>query len=262
MSVYDKGMKRGKNMIHRKWKYLCLIFSCFLFTGCTAEYNLNILDNFTITENISISDGETKYSPSNMISSVENDYGTFYDIYPLGDGYYCVDESCKNIVYAYGFAANRTYEKLNLISSSSVINEYFGTVSITNNGNIYTLTATPGNQLVALLTDVNYVKAALDTLEVNVSVPYKVTSHNADNVQSNIYTWKYNAKNSTKKIELSFDIKNESDYNDIIDNNTDVNLETVKNSSNIWKYIGIIGAIVIIGVILYFMHLKDKNNSI
>lgn len=245
-------------MIHKKWKYLCLVFSCFFFSGCTAEYNLNIGLDLSSFETITIEDGVDKYNKAEeLIANVKTNYGHEYTIFQ-----HTYSSELEDTVFYYGVVGNKEYEKLNLISSSSVINEYFGTVSITNNRNIYTLTATPGNQLVALLTDVNYVKAALDSLEVNVSIPYKVTSHNADNVQSNIYTWKYNSKNSTKKIKLSFDISDGNDYNDIVDNNTDVNPETVKNHSNIWKYIGIIGAIVIIGVILYFMRLKDKNNSI
>lgn len=245
-------------MIHRKWKYLCLIFSCFLFSGCSAEYDLNIGFDLSVFENITVEDGVDKYNKAEeLIANVKENYGHEYTIFQ-----HVYSPEFEDTVYYYGVVGNKEYEKLNLISSSSVIKEYFGTVSITNNGNIYTLTATPGNQLLALLTDVNYVKASLDNLKVNISVPYEVTSHNADSVQSNIYTWQYDAKNSTKKIELSFDISSKSDYNDNVDNNTDVHPETVKKNSNIWKYIGILGAVVIIGVILYFMHIKDKNNSI
>lgn len=245
-------------MIQKKWKYLCLIFSCFLFSGCTAEYNLNIGLDLSLYENITIEDGEDKYNKAEeLIANVKETYGHEYTIYQ-----HVIDYEFEEVVRYYGVVGNKSYDTLSSISSSTIIDEYFGTASITKSGNVYTLNATPENQLAALLTDVNYVKASLQTLEVNVFVPYKVTSHNADSVNENTYTWKYNARNSSKKIELTFDISDETVYNDNIDNNTGSSNTSENANNNTWKFVLILIAIGVIGVILYFIRLKDKNNSI
>lgn len=249
-------------MKKNKLRYLILIFSSLLlFTGCSAEYDLNILEDLTLEEALYVRDGNTNYSPFSMIGSLENDYGKDYDIMPIGDGFSCLDDDCNNAEYIYGFVATKNYSKYNKYSSSKVVSEYFGNVSLTKSGSRFTLKAAPGNQIASFMSDVNYIKASLDELTVNVSVPFKVISNNADSSNNNTYTWNYRKDDYDRKIELVFDISDKTDYNGSVDNNNK-DSSTTKNSNSYLKYVVILLGVVIVGVIWFFINKREKNNSI
>lgn len=244
-------------MKKNKLRYLILIFSSLLlFTGCSAEYNLTVLNDLSLYEYIVVTDGEDKYNKaSDMISAVKEEYGHDYTIYQ-----HVYDDEFETNIQYYGLDALKKYSSYKDYSSK-VVSEYFGNVSLTKSGSKFTLKATPGNQISSFMSDVNYIKASLDELTVNVSVPFKVISNNADSSNNNTYTWNYRKDDYDRKIELVFDISDKTDYNGSVDNN-DKDSSTTKNSNSYLKYVVILLGVVIVGVIWFFINKREKNNSI
>ena len=111
-------------MKKNKFRYLILIFSSLLlFTGCSAEYDLNILEDLTLEEALYVRDGNTNYSPFSMIGNLENDYGKDYDIMPIGDGFSCLDDDCNNAEYIYDFALTIKGASIEMLTDA-IINTY------------------------------------------------------------------------------------------------------------------------------------------
>ena len=244
-------------MKKNKLRYLILIFSSFLlFTGCSAEYNLTVLNDLSLYEYIVVTDGEDKYNKaSDMLSAVKEEYGHDYTSYQQ-----VYDDEFETNIQYYGLDALKKYSSYKDYSSK-VVSEYFGNVSLTKSGSRFTLKAAPGNQIASFMSDVNYIKASLDELTVNVSVPFKVISNNADSSNNNTYTWNYRKDDYDRKIELVFDISDKTDYNGSVDNN-DKDSSTTKNSNSYLKYVVILLGVVIVGVIWFFINKREKNNSI
>lgn len=252
-------------MILNHKKIIFLILSLFLLTGCTINYNL-IIDNNEITEKITLIDENIEIT-DDTLNTIKDDYGNYYSIYYDSDPEECFEDNCPTYIDNI-FSASTVYTDYYKYRESKAIKDFFGEIKINQNKKLVTITATPKTELQNILKDVNYIKAPVNQLNINIILPFKVTSSNADKVEENTYTWTYNKDNTDKVITISYDTSNSDDT--IIDNNkenesnkennqTDNTVQKSNNSVNKYIFWGIaFSIIIIIGVIILK---KMKSND-
>lgn len=256
-------------MILNHKKIIFLILSLFLLTGCTVDYELIITNG--VTESVYINNTDIILNQE-ILNTIKDDYGNYYTIDYNGDIEYCDSEDCEepqDAKYDYNsFSASTIYNDYSKYRESKAIKDFFGEIKINQNKKLVTITATPKTELQNILKDVNYIKAPVNQLNINIILPFKVTSSNADKVEENTYTWTYNKDNTDKVITISYDTSNSDDT--IIDNNkenesnkennqTDNTVQKSNNSVNKYIFWGIaFSIIIIIGVIILK---KMKSND-
>lgn len=264
----------GENMIFNSKKIIILLISLFLLTGCTVNYELLIVNN-NITESIYVSNNNIILN-QNILSTIKDDYGVYYNIEYNGDPPHCDSEECVNEVepvYNYNsFSASAVYYGFDNYQRSKVIDDFFGNFKVSQNNTVYFLTATPNTNLQSVLNDVNYIKAPVDEIVINIVIPNKVIENNADQVNGNTYTWIYNKDTANKVLTISYDTSvsfsnnnsGDSDLESGIDidnnnNNSDNNLNIKDDGINYFLVIGTLVVVILISVFIYFKMKKNDN---
>jgi hypothetical protein len=98
----------------------------------------------------------------------------------------------------------------------------------------------------------------LTNLIVNITIDGKVSSHNADRVNGNVYTWQINRNNaSSKAINLVIDNLNDEPTTSKLNNNSSTN-STTKKDYTLYIFCGIL---LIVIVVIYIIFNKIKNNE-
>ena len=175
-------------------KKILLIIALLLFTGCTAEYNLNFYED-TVEEKITV-------IPTTSEEQENTQYLENRDFYAI------IDQE-KSFLY------ERKQEK----QENFDINEYsykykfdeFKQSRFTTCYDAYTLI--DENNIVTLSTSKKfncmiYDYMPIDNLKINITTEYKVIENNADEVNGNTYTWNINNENaSNKPIKISYNKK-------------------------------------------------------
>ena len=144
------------------------------------------------------------------------------------------------------------------ITSHEDINDYaskfssdvFDNVNVTKDGNIITFSAT---QKELLSSDENY-SLLYDDITVNITIPFEVTSNNADKVNGNIYTWNITKDADYKTIKFSYKEGNKKDKVNINVNNETYNIN--------YGIILAIVLVIVIGSIVLFVYIKNKKNNV
>ena len=178
-------------------KYLFLLLLVVLFTGCTVKYDLNIDEDLSITEKVEATENEYDLKTNTgMNSDKAVDY--LYNIFKR-DG---IQPSISSKL-----------EGDNLIAVASVshksINDYvdnfssdiFKKAKLSKSGNIYSLSFNQTEKLSKLDSS----SLIYDNISVNITIPFKVISSNADNVYKNTYTWNLKKGEELRKIKIKFD---------------------------------------------------------
>lgn len=253
-------------MIFNNKKVIFLVISLFLLTGCTVHYNLSINYN-NIIEYVVLQNSDVAIS-DDMFSTINDDYGIYYNIDYDFDPEECLESTCPTYIDD-SFGASHIYSSFEEYCESKVIKDFFGDFKVSQNNTVYFLTATPNTQLKGILEDVNYIKAPVDEILINILVPYKVIESNADQVNGNTYTWTYNKDNLDKVLTISYTTDGDSgqivdnDFNNNVNNNVDNNTSNNQgnktiNSSNYVFWIILFGILIVVGV---FVLKKMKNND-
>ncbi len=182
----------------KKRKFLLLIISVFLLSGCSAEYNLTINED-TMEEDINaIFD---KARESEYASNMEQIRRTaYYNFDTRENEYYTFkkDEDENNIILNYKYR----YTDNNLYKSEAFSRCYYK--RIVNVTDDY-ITISTDNQVACLYKDG---EKEIDNITVNIRTNLKVEENNADEVNGNIYTWYINDQNYTDK-PINIKIKKE-----------------------------------------------------
>ena len=142
-----------------------------------------------------------------------------------------------------------SYEDINDYASK-FSSDVFNNVNVTKDGNIITFSTT---QKELLSSDTNY-SLLYDDITVNVTIPFEVTSNNADKVTGNTYTWNIKKNTDYKTIEFSYKEGNKKDEVNINVNNETYNIH--------YGVIIAIGLVIIIGSIVLFVYIKNKKNNV
>lgn len=223
----------------KKRKFLLLIISVFLLSGCSAEYNLTINED-TMEEDINaIFD---KARESEYASNMEQIRRTaYYNFDTRENEYYTFNkrEDDNNIILNY----NYEYTGNNLYKSEAASRCYYKRIVNVTDENI---TINTDNQVACLFKDG---EREIDDITVNIRTDLIVLENNADEVNDNVYTWYINDQNYTNKpiyIKIEKDFQKESIVSQVI------------------PIIIIVLVVIGIGILIYFRVQKKhmKNNQI
>ena len=225
-------------------KILILLILMISLTGCEAVYNLDINNN-TFTEELILTTND-KRSKSQKTVNV-----ALKSKIPVDDNYYKPEVNFKqnNLKYyqiskidtdnelGARYKANLTKEEY---LTSTLVKEHFPNFKLNETGNIISLNLGKKENIFDNYPD-------LDKLTINITINNKVTKHNADGVNNNIYTRNLTKDNYNKKeIYLNYN-KNEK------------HSETEEEKFN-YNIIFIIIGIIIISFTTYIA-IKAKNTG-
>lgn len=190
-------------------KKTILIFIFIMLTvGCTAEYNLNINKDLLVDESITIKESIFKVRKQELnvdffVDSNIERYSSNKD-YSLYVYEKKIDSNQASVVASTTYLDFLSYKK-----DSVVINELFSAFNILNDNNIYKFgyKAKPKEDINIFVDDELY-SSLFEDLKVNIKLPFRVISSNADSVDINsgVYTWKYTKDGNIKDINIEFDV--------------------------------------------------------
>lgn len=236
-------------------KYAKIIFvfvACFVLTGCTVSYNLNINKSFEVTESISIMDsnrnlestyGSTESGVSNILSTYKSS-GETYD-YVFRETY---GEETS------GVSTSKSYPDLNQFRSlSSLAQQYVENFEIDETENVIDLTI---DIFYPFIGEGNSGEDPFTDLNVTIHSAYVVTKQNADqaSARSSDYTWTLNADHPKKTIEMKIDktqpVSKTASVSDVL---------PFKFSFEMFYVILLVGILVVIGFFVFKEHFRNNR---
>lgn len=211
-------------------KIIFLLISCFILTGCSINYNLDINDdNFTetITGNVLNSEinNNDNYSINMYNFLINTEQKAFYN----NDNIF-YNKSTNKINDKIDFEYNYTFNSSNF-NNSRIINECFDNHAFDYKDGIYYLVVS--GKFNCYYTNTN----------INITTDHKVISNNAETINDNTYSWTITEKN---KDDIYFFIT--------IDK---TNKNKIDFEWNTFKTIGLIIIIILSSICIYFIK-KEK----
>ena len=187
-------------------KIILMFIFIVLLTGCTAEYNLNINKDFIIDEDIIIRDSIFSVKKQNL--DVDSFVELNVDGYKSDPRYSMymyervVDNSYAKVIAKTTYLDFLSYKQNNIVKAS-----LFDTFNIINNGNMYIFAykLKPRDEI-KIFEEEDLYGSLIDEVKINITLPFEVTSNNADkvNLDTGTYTWKYSKNGVLKDINLEF----------------------------------------------------------
>lgn len=222
-------------------KVIIFLLIVFLLTGCSVNENIKINKDLSVQESVSMFESSEffnsryKMLPINIIKEIL--YSRDRDKILNDNGYNFKIEQNAEFPYV---VANKKYSSIEDFTNNTIFKtQYFNKVITTTNNNQISISASEfikhDNQ------DVDYYNP--DNLYINITIPYVVTSNNADkyDARTNTYTWIITNKTNDKEIKITFDKNRIYIYNLIL-------------------YISIGILIILIGLLInYILKVKRKN---
>ena len=214
-------------------KKIILLFSLILLTGCSAEYNLTIV-NDSYKEELNV-DNVKIDNISDLILPLYYDIDE-YDIdkvKPGDDGFYNakIDKNSYSLFNTFNFSSfikstllNSCYDKVDVVKNSK--NIYISTVGDFKCYNNY----------------------KVDDIKVNIISKYKLVDTNADSINNNVYSWNINKDNLDKGIYIEFVLPKKSEKKKKI---------FINNKKNF--YLFLFQASLILFLLVIIMVIKKKN---
>ena len=189
-------------------KKLILFLIPFLITGCTINYELDINDDLSVTENIKVLEDASYF---NREASADDTYKKIVDIGMNENGYLRYDYIKENNLY--GGKAIRNYKSLeDFVNEAASYKKLFSGLDLSINENIVTLKSVGefNVQEVSFNSEEFPDVRIPEDVYFSIKVPFKVISHNADRVDNNYNIYYWDIRESTtkdKNIEITFDTK-------------------------------------------------------
>lgn len=246
---------------------ICIIVLITL-TGCTANYNINIIDN-TVHEDMEFYETDSKkinavYSPNSTNSESGEKY-TYKQIINLEKSYvnYAfkdnqnksevysknkIDETNKlGIKYSYDFNIN-DYTNSNIANSFA---QYFSARTVDE---LYIIS---GLDFSNTFNRYSY----LSNIKVNIKTNHKVAKSNADSSSNGSYVWNISKSNAKSK-KVSIEIYKDVDYSDEEEN--DLKKDDKKSKISLTTILIVVLSIAISSFIVIIILRKkmDRNNKI
>lgn len=222
----------------KKCKFIILILIVFTLTGCDATYNLTITED-KMMESVDFLVEDNKANRTKLNSYLESEYTAYYDMDSRNTHFYNKKEIKENkkvgMRLSYGYLSDE-------LQNSSLLNRCYYQKSITKTDD-YIVIHTDGKTTCFYKDQIKN----LDTLTVNIKTALEVESHNADEVNGNVYTWKINDTNyQNKPIEMKVKLtkEDEKEFNWIL-----------------WLTGLIISIFIVAAVIIIIVIMKGKNNN-
>lgn len=238
-----------------KKRIILLIMILLLNTGCTSEYNLTI-DNNVYQEKVNIN-GITSDELSNLnrdwqIPIDKDEYNNISgdpssEIKITGDTY-SYNVSGNNLTFNYDFTRST-------LNNSTAISICYDKATITNYEDSIVIST---SSKVTCFNKYPY----LTSIKVNITTDKSVTSHNADSVNGNTYTWNINKGNSTDK-SINMIINNQEDDSQsqtTTGNNTNIESENKSKDYTLYIFCVILLIVLLLGYFI-FKKIINKNND-
>lgn len=236
-------------MTKKQIKVIFIFILMMFFTGCNAEYNLNISnDNIVESTNFYIEDDDlaSTNSPFSSLDEMADyyflqDYAIFYSD-AINNAFYEKNKISDNGKYGINLTHTYSFKKFNdsyllnykYIDKNYKVGKKTITIDINNFSSFYK------HEVGDDFNNLNF-----NNLTINIKTNLKVLENNADSVNGNVYTWNINKDNSSVK-RVYIKVKKGSDY------------------FSMFIDIGIVIGFVIVIVLLVFLVKKKiaKNNEI
>ena len=211
-------------------KILLLSFILILLSGCTANYEV-VIDGDKIKERLTIT--ETDKSIFDKITDTGWTVRDSFDALLSGDEFSRQDYNIKSLNSEDQLGVKYSNDSLESLENSSVINQCFNNPSISVEDNIVNIDT--GEFECFDLYD------NLDSIRIVFKTNHKVLDANADTIENDSYIWNI-TKDSNKVIKISYD-----------SSITKINYTT-------YVVVVLIFIVLIIGLLLVFRKVKNKNN--
>lgn len=245
-------------------KIIYLLLFTFVLTGCSAVYEVNILED-EILENLYLRED----------NSVLSKYGSDLNstLNSMVDYYFSVDSSIepqilisnkKDITSIYdnyaSITLSKNYVDLNNYSKSLFGTYFFDTFVISKDGDNTVIYANKlkYDEIFRIVSEYKY-KFDFDTLNIKMVIPYKVVNNNADIVDGNTYTWVFNKNNYNKEVKVVYDTdytiyKNNTSNSNVLDKISGKIIDTVTFGTVDGEAVSKgNGVIIVIGIILMLL---------
>lgn len=227
-------------------KILVLIGVVFFLSGCSVKYEID-LTNSGVNESLNIVETDPSNQYFETLKDYNDDVPVIYtdqdpDMYGSYEGveFYDINNLSSNkkadFTLSHKFASNE-------FNKSNIINTCYNQVTFINNKETLNINTSSN-----FLCFTKYV--TLDNVEISIKTNKEITSHNADKVENNTYTWVINKENAmNKSIQIS------------AEKNKQVSKKSENNSLNLNIILIIIGAFIglIIGLFIYKNHKYNSN---
>lgn len=231
-----------------KKKILLLIIIPFILTGCASvNYNITIDNNLTVLEEATIT-GTTEYFNifnKNYPKTIVLEWYEDSDIQSILNNNNYEHELIEKGVYYPSVFVKKTYTSLEEYTTNTIFNnQVFEDILITNNDDLITINTVKFLPRREDETDQGY---NIDNLSITISLPFKVSDHNADTYseKNNTYTWYIDSDTTEKEINLTFNKNKIYVY-------------------NFSKYVSLFLIIILVLVLIYLIRkiiLKNKLNN-
>ena len=200
-----------------KCKIFLLIICLMLLSACNATYNIEINKNKESNESIVIKNIDDYYSKQDIDSAINKSFPDSSNINYNIEG--------NNLII------NRKLSKYYNLNHNYTIDKEFGDISILENK----ISLKPNYDKCIFLFSDGGEYISDDKIEINLTIPFKISKNNADKINGNTYTWIYSINDCNKEAYIEF------------------------KESNVFAYILILIGIIIIGVCIFIK--KRKNRS-
>ncbi len=223
-----------------KKKTLIILLICFLFTGCTANVNINVDKNNSVTEEVLLSQNIAELEGYGVSKYVNDEYEIQLGSNKLPNYKVDILDDNENIMRKY----SNNYNNICILFKESVFKDYFDDITCTESNDTY--------EVVASSKYLSSGENELQSLNLNITLPDKAVSSNANEVNGNTYTWKFD---DGKESKLELKIKKYS-------NKTIDKQKSNKNSKDTKLSIAIIVLLIlVIAFICKTLYDKYKSNK-
>ena len=182
----------------KKIKFIILILIVFLFAGCSGDYNLKFNRDLSIDEDIDI-------LIDNKDNAYENTFVLFENADIDADKYNIMLKGDKvRIIYKEKYKSFEDY-----YLNSKLYRLLFKELEL-NRTNSGMFINTESNFKLDDSNNQNIINSYdIDTLKINITMPFNVIENNADEVKDDTYTWVLNKNNTHKNIRARYDYEND-----------------------------------------------------
>ena len=182
----------------KKIKFIILILIVFLFAGCSGDYNLKFNRDLSIDEDIDI-------LIDNKDNAYENTFVLFENADIDADKYNIMLKGDKvRIIYKEKYKSFEDY-----YLNSKLYRLLFKELEL-NRTNSGMFINTESNFKLDDSNNQNIINSYdIDTIRINITMPFNVIENNADEVKDDTYTWVLNKNNTYKNIRARYDYEND-----------------------------------------------------
>lgn len=238
-------------------KILIISILSLLLTGCSAECNIKINKNLSITE-------------SNKIYGIASNIGKNYATVETGimariNSYYYYDEFSKYNYKVFdedeyaGATFTRNYDTIEEWLDSHFVKTIFYKGTIEHNDDLITISFKLNNENGYLSPNISDPNFYLSPILINITIPFKIVDGNYDLINDNTLIWNYNGINISDELKFTFN-KNLLKDGTKIDISNNKIIKTNKNNiiNIIYILVGIFG-IIFLGIFLIYKTYRKKN---